>query len=62
MAAFPREKNGRFAKCWARGEWKVFLDTPDDIPRVINYIEANPVKETLPPQRWEFVTHWKAAF
>jgi REP element-mobilizing transposase RayT len=41
-------------KCFAQGEWKVFLD-PDDVARAIRYVEMNPVKEGLPPQRWPFV-------
>ena len=42
-------------KCFARGEWKVFLDT-SDVPRAIRYVEHNPVKEGRPIQRWTFVT------
>jgi REP element-mobilizing transposase RayT len=60
MSAFPRRK-GRLAKCWARGEWKVYLDTPTDLKRAIRYVESNPVKEGLKPQRWRVVTpldHW----
>lgn len=32
----------RLPKCWARGEWKVFLDSDADIERAIRYVEANP--------------------
>ena len=42
-------------KCFARGEWKVYLDPPD-VPRAIRYVEANPEKEKLRRQRWSFVT------
>ena len=45
----------RRPKCFARGEWKVFLDV-DDAPRAVQYVEENPVKEGKPPQRWRFVT------
>jgi REP element-mobilizing transposase RayT len=41
-------------KCWARGEWKVYLE-PDDVPRAIRYVENNPPKEGKPRQRWSFV-------
>lgn len=41
---------------WARRCWKVFLNTEDDIRRAIEYVERNPMKENLPPQRWSFVT------
>ena len=50
-----RDKNGRPHKCFARGEWKVFLDPPD-VPRSIEYVERNPEKEGLPRQSWSFVT------
>jgi REP element-mobilizing transposase RayT len=55
MSAFPRRK-GRLATCWARGEWKVYLDTPTDVKRAIRYVENNPVKEGLKLQRWRVVT------
>ena len=32
LSKFPL-KNGRFPKCWARGEWKVFLDDDEDVRR-----------------------------
>lgn len=40
---------------WSERPYKVFLYTPDDVRRVIAYIERNPVKEGLPPQLWPFV-------
>src|SRR4051812_14240618 len=49
-----KEKNHRPPKCFARGEWKVFLD-PEDIPRAIGYVEDNPIKEGKPRQNWRFV-------
>ena len=42
-------------KCFARGEWKVFLNTPTDILRAIRYVEQNPLKEHKHLQRWPFV-------
>jgi REP element-mobilizing transposase RayT len=50
-----REKNGRPPKCFARGEWKVFLESMEDVGNAIRYVENNPVKEGKPPQRWSFV-------
>lgn len=29
-------------KCFARGQWKVYLQTVEDIQRAISYVEANP--------------------
>ncbi|MFQ5731258.1 MAG: transposase [Planctomycetaceae bacterium] len=57
FAGFPK-KNGCLPKCWARGEWKVFLDDAEDVARAISYVEDNPVKEGLPAQRWSFVTEF----
>jgi REP element-mobilizing transposase RayT len=42
-------------KCFARGEWKVFLDSEVDVRRAVQYVEENPVKEGLPRQAWGFV-------
>ena len=46
--------SGSVPKCFAQGEWKVFLD-PDDVDRAVRYVEDNPVKEGLPRQKWSFV-------
>ena len=43
------------AKCFARGEWTVFLDPPD-VKRAMNYVANNPLKEGLPRQRWWFLS------
>lgn len=40
---------------WADRPYKRFLYTPEDIRRVIAYIERNPIKEGLGPQKWPFV-------
>ena len=36
--------------------YKVFLYTTDDVRDRIKYVNDNPPKENLPPQRWDFVT------
>ena len=48
-------KKGRTPTCFARGEWKVYLQI-EDIARSIEYVEHNPVKEGKKRQRWSFVT------
>ncbi len=48
--------SGHVPKCWARGLWKVFLDSRDDVRRAIRYVEQNPLKEGKPAQQWSFVT------
>ena len=40
---------------WGAPGWKVFLDHPDEVRRIVRYIENNPVKWKLPRQRWPFV-------
>jgi REP element-mobilizing transposase RayT len=49
------DRKGRTPKCFARGEWKVYLDL-EDVLRAIRYVEENPVKEGKKPQRWSFVS------
>ena len=45
------------ASVWARGCWCVYLHA-DDVQRVIRYINGNPPRDGLPPQRWNCVTPW----
>jgi len=54
LAAFQGDDK-RPPSPWSRGEWKVFLDSPADVRRAIEYVEANPEREGLPRQRWSFV-------
>jgi REP element-mobilizing transposase RayT len=49
-----KDADGRPPKCFARGQWKVFLD-PGDVPRAIKYVEDNPAKEGKERQWWDFV-------
>jgi REP element-mobilizing transposase RayT len=44
------------APVWARGCWRVYLNTLHDINRAIAYVEGNPEKERKPRQHWSFVT------
>lgn len=43
---------------WGGRGWKVFLRNSDDIHRVVRYIECNPEKSGLPPQRWSFASEY----
>lgn len=55
LAAYvDARKPDQLPKCFARGAWTVYLDPPD-VARAIRYVEQNPVKDGLPPQRWSFV-------
>jgi REP element-mobilizing transposase RayT len=49
-----KDNQGRTPKCFARGEWKVYLDPPD-VPRAVRYVDGNPEKEGKPRQRWSFI-------
>jgi REP element-mobilizing transposase RayT len=51
------DDRGRSPKCFARGQWTVFLHK-DDVPRAIQYVENNPLKEGKKRQRWSFVVPW----
>jgi len=50
-----KDHRGRTSKCFARGQWKVFLDPPD-VPRAVRYVTENPLKEGKPRQHWTFVS------
>jgi REP element-mobilizing transposase RayT len=54
-----RGEDGRLPKAWARGVWKVFLDSTEDIVKAIQYVRDNPAKEGLSPQKWTFVTEYE---
>ena len=43
---------------WGGPGWKVFLYHPDGIRRTIRYINDNPRKMRLPPQKWDFVKEY----
>ncbi|MEO0964855.1 MAG: transposase [Planctomycetota bacterium] len=40
---------------WCKGRWIVYLNTPEDVERATRYVEQNPIKAGLRPQRWSFV-------
>jgi REP element-mobilizing transposase RayT len=54
LRAYQGSKD-RPPKAFARGEWKVFLNSSADIVRSVHYVEENPLRENLPLQRWPFV-------
>lgn len=53
--------NGRLPTPWTRNQWSCFLDSVADIRRAIRYTNANPPKEHLRYQNWQFVTRFKAS-
>jgi REP element-mobilizing transposase RayT len=40
---------------WGGKGWTVYQNTRQQMERTIRYIEQNPIKAHLPPQRWGFV-------
>jgi len=55
LAEFAETK-GKLPSMWGEQQWKVYLDTEEAIKNAIRYVEDNPVKEGMPPQKWSFVT------
>ncbi|MGC4032292.1 MAG: transposase [Tepidisphaeraceae bacterium] len=53
-------KDGRVPQVWAHRGWKVFLSTPDDVWRAIDYVNQNPIRASMRPQRYSFLTDFKA--
>jgi REP element-mobilizing transposase RayT len=47
---------------WSRGGWQVFLNSHAAIDRAIQYVQHNPIREGLRPQRWSFVRPFHAAW
>lgn len=47
--------NGHARSCWARGQWKVFLNSGSDVQGAVRYVRANPVKEGLAIQSYGFI-------
>jgi REP element-mobilizing transposase RayT len=54
--AFPNIPNEH--PVWSNRPYKVFLKSPNEIRRVVAYIENNPKKDALPTQSWPFVTRY----
>lgn len=50
-----QNEKGKVPRCWAKGGWKVFLDSVEDIFRCIEYVRMNRVKQGKPEQKWSFV-------
>ncbi len=54
LISLGRRKAGH--PVWGGPGWKVYLETRDDIERVIRYINDNPIKARRARQNWKFVT------
>lgn len=54
MAAYPRT-NGTLPSPWARNNWCPFIRTTEHMRAAIRYVDQNPVKAGLKPQKWKMV-------
>ncbi|NJL31262.1 MAG: hypothetical protein HC898_06315 [Phycisphaerales bacterium] len=50
----PAQRANRDSIWAANTGWVVYLNTPQAIRRCVKYVEMNPVKAGLRPQRWSF--------
>ena len=55
FASYAAADGERLPKIWARGQWKVFLNSNADISRAVRYVQDNPLNEGKQRQRWGFV-------
>jgi REP element-mobilizing transposase RayT len=53
-------RNGNLPTPWARHQWSVFLDSPQDILRAIRYVNDNPIRERRRAQDWSCITPYPA--
>jgi REP element-mobilizing transposase RayT len=56
LASFREENNNRIPSVWARGFWKRYIDSEDQLLNTIRYVEQNPIKEGKRAQYWSFVS------
>jgi REP element-mobilizing transposase RayT len=54
LRAFAR-KSGKHPSPWAERGWKVMLFTTEQMHAAIRYVEQNPIRAGLRPQRWSFL-------
>ena len=48
-------RQNRHPSPWAHKCWSVWLRSPRDIARAVKYVEQNPIKDRLKPQRYDWV-------
>ena len=53
-------RNGRTPTPWARTDWWVYLGSAAGVRRSIRYVNENPVRAGLRPQRWSFVAPYES--
>jgi REP element-mobilizing transposase RayT len=60
LASYASE-SGRIPSPWARNHWCVFIFDEEHYRQAIKYVELNPVKSGLKPQKWSIVTPYSGA-
>ena len=45
-----------YPKMWARGCWKVYLNSQTALQHAIQYVENNPIREGKKKQSWNFIS------
>lgn len=53
--------HGRLRTPWAQGGWRVYLFTAEEMHRAVRYVEQNPIRQGLRPQKWSFITELKSS-
>jgi len=48
-------RDGSLPSPWARNEWSCFIDTDEYLRAAVDYVDRNPPREGLKPQRWTLV-------
>ena len=48
-------RDGRLPSPWARNYWCPFIDSIEYMRKAIRYVNRNPLKARLQPQRWNFI-------
>lgn len=59
MSQYPMA-SGRFPSPWARNHWRVFVTQESQMHVAMKYVNDNPAKAGLRPQRWSFVRPYRA--
>ena len=57
-ALIDSARRGPAHPVWGGPGWKVFLNSREDLVRIIDYIRKNPIKARHPPQNWGFVKEY----
>jgi len=57
--ATHRKSDGSLPRIWAENQWKVYLDSEQQIETAIRYVEENPDREGKRRQHWNFVTPFR---